>query len=87
MGFGLAERDSVIGMAFAQGYKQQVVNVGMDIVRIPDHVDNEEAETFIGSLMHKVCCPFVVGGVRRLMRFGWIARAGGVVANCTGVAG
>jgi len=58
MGFGLAERDSVIGMAFAQGYKQQVVNVGMDIVRIPDHVDNEEAETFIGSLMHKVCCPF-----------------------------
>ena len=58
MGFGLAERDSVIGMAFAQGYKQQVVNVGMDIVRIPDHVDNEEAETFIGSLMHKVC--FVV---------------------------
>jgi len=34
-------------MAFSQGYKQQVVNIGMDIVRIPDHVDNEEAETLI----------------------------------------
>ncbi|KAH7099102.1 hypothetical protein BKA62DRAFT_621789 [Auriculariales sp. MPI-PUGE-AT-0066] len=55
MGYGLAERDSVIALAFAQGYKQQVVNIGMDIVRIPDYSSSgDEAEAFIASLMHKL---------------------------------
>ncbi|KZV86774.1 hypothetical protein EXIGLDRAFT_652839 [Exidia glandulosa HHB12029] len=54
MGFNIGEQDSIIAMAFAQGRKHQVVNIGIDVMRVPDQRPGMDVEKFIESHSHKL---------------------------------
>ncbi|EJD35895.1 hypothetical protein AURDEDRAFT_117233 [Auricularia subglabra TFB-10046 SS5] len=54
MGFNIAEEDSIIAMAFAQGRKHQVVNIGIDVMRVPVPTPQFDVEKFIESHSHKL---------------------------------
>lgn len=54
MGFNIGEQDSIVAMAFAQGRKHQVVNIGVDLFRVPDQHPGLDVEKLIESHSHKV---------------------------------
>lgn len=54
MGFNIGEQDSIVAMAFAQGRKHQVVNIGVDLFRVPDQHPGLDVEKLIESHSHKL---------------------------------